>query len=60
MPAIVITVIEALLAAAPQVPSLITAAEQAIGILRTGSVTPEQEAAIRQALDQVKAEIDAA
>lgn len=60
MPAIVISVIEALLAAAPQIPALITAAEQAIGIIKTGTVTPEQEAAIRASLDAVKAQIDAA
>lgn len=58
MPAIIIEVIQALMAAIPQIPSLVSAAEDAIGIAQTGSVTPEQEAAIRAKLDAVKQQID--
>lgn len=58
MPAIVIEVLEALMAAIPQIPNLVSAAEDAIGIARTGSVTPEQEAAIRAKLDAIKQQVD--
>lgn len=58
MPAIVIEVIQALMAVVPQIPGLISAAEDAIGIAQSGSVTPEQEAAIRAKLDDVKNQID--
>ena len=58
--ALIIQIIEALAAFAPQVPQVVSLVESATGILQTGSVTPEQEQAIRNQLDEVKALIDAA
>jgi hypothetical protein len=60
MPAIMIAMIEALAALAPQLPEVIALTNSAIGIATTGTVTAEQEAAIRTQLDAVKALIDAA
>jgi hypothetical protein len=56
--ALVVEIINALIAAAPQLPEVIALGEAAIGIVQTGVVTPEQEASIRTQLDQVKALVD--
>jgi hypothetical protein len=58
--AIILEVIQALAAFAPQIPEVLSLVESASGIVQTGTVTPEQEAAIRAQLDAVKALIDAA
>ncbi len=58
--ALIVEIIQALLALAPQIPEVIALGETAIGIVQTGTVTADQEAAIRAQLDQVKALIDAA
>lgn len=57
---LIIEMIQAILALAPSVPAVIALGESAIGIIRTGTVTPEQEQSIRAQLDAVKALIDAA
>ena len=57
--ALLIEIINALLALAPQIPSVLALGESAIKILTSGSVTPEEEAAIRLQLDQTKLQIDA-
>jgi hypothetical protein len=56
--ALIVEIINALIAAAPQLPEVIALGEAAIGIVQTGVVTPEQEASIRTQLDQVKALVD--
>ena len=58
--ALIIQIIEALAALAPQLPEAVTLVQQGISILNAGSVTPEQEAAARAALDAVRAKVDAA
>lgn len=58
--ALILEIIQALAAFAPQIPQVVSLVESATGILQAGSVTPEQEAAIRAQLDEVKAQIDAA
>ena len=58
--ALILEIIQALAAFAPQIPEVIGLVESATGILQTGTVTAEQEAAIRTQLDAVKAQIDAA
>jgi hypothetical protein len=58
--ALIVEMIQAILALAPSIPEVIALGESAIGIVQTGSVTPEQEASIRAQLDAVKALIDAA
>lgn len=51
-------IIQALAALAPQIPSVMMLTKAAVSILETGSVTPAEEAAIRDQLDQVKRLID--
>jgi hypothetical protein len=58
--ALIVEMIQAILALAPSIPEVIALGESAIGIVQTGSVTPDQEASIRSQLDAVKALIDAA
>jgi hypothetical protein len=58
--ALIVEIIQAILALAPQVPEVLALGESVVGIIQAGAVTPEQEAAIRTQLDQVKALIDAA
>lgn len=58
--ALLLEIIQALAALAPQIPSVISLVQSAMQIAETGTVTPEQDAAIRAQLDAVKAEIDAA
>jgi hypothetical protein len=57
--ALIIEIINALLAVAPQIPAVVSLAESAIGIVKTGAVSPAEEAAIRAQLDTVKALVDA-
>ena len=58
--AIIIVVIQALAALAPQFPEVASLVEAVTGIVQSGTVTPDQEAAIRAQLDAVKTAIDAA
>jgi hypothetical protein len=58
--ALIVEMIQAILALAPSIPEVVALGESAIGIVQTGSVTPDQEASIRSQLDAVKALIDAA
>jgi len=58
--ALIVEIIQAIAALAPQVPEVVSLAESAIGIVQTGTVTPDQEALIRSQLDAIKAQIDAA
>jgi hypothetical protein len=58
--ALIVEIINAIVALAPQIPEVIALGESAVNIVQTGAVTPEQEAAIRAQLDEVKALIDAA
>jgi hypothetical protein len=58
--ALILEIIQALVALAPQVTEVLTLGQSAVNILQSGTVTPEEEAAIRTQLDQVKALIDAA
>ena len=57
--ALIVEIIQALMALAPQIPQVIALGESAINIVKTGIVTPEQEADIRAQLDDMKAQIDA-
>jgi hypothetical protein len=57
--AIIVEIIQALMALAPQIPHVISLGESSINIVKTGVVTPEQEADIRAQLDDMKAQIDA-
>jgi hypothetical protein len=56
--ALIVEIINALVAAAPQIPEVISLGEAAVGIVKTGVVTPQQEADIRTQLDAVKALVD--
>jgi hypothetical protein len=58
--ALIIEIIQAIIGLAPQILEVVALCESAIGIVQTGTVTPEQEQAIRAQLDAVKAAIDAA
>lgn len=58
--ALLVEILNAILTLAPQVPEVVALGESAVSILKAGSVTPDQEAAIRAQLDAVKAAIDAA
>ena len=53
----ILQAIQALSVTAPQITALV---QSALDIGTSGTVTPEQEAAIRAQLDAVKAQIDAA
>jgi len=55
--ALIVEIIQAIAALAPQVPEVVSLAESAIGIVQTGTVTPDQEALIRSQLDAIKAQI---
>jgi hypothetical protein len=58
--ALIAEVIEALISGAEQLPSIVTAAETAIGLLQSNTdPTPAQEASIRAALDQSHAALQA-
>jgi hypothetical protein len=58
--ALIIEIINAIVALAPQVPEVIALGQSAVSILSAGAVTPEEEASIRAQLDAVKGLIDAA
>lgn len=58
--ALIVEIINAIMALAPEVPAVISLGKSVVGIVQTGSVTPEEEAAIRADLDAVKAQIVAA
>ncbi len=58
--ALIIEIINAILGAAPQIPSVLALGKSVLGIISSGTVTPEEEVSIRSQLDQVKALIDAA
>lgn len=58
--ALIVEILQAIMTLAPQVPEIVALGESAVSIVQSGSVTPEQEAAIRAQLDAVKAQIDAA
>jgi hypothetical protein len=58
--ALIVEMIQAILALAPQVPEVIALGQSAVNIVKAGTVSPADEAAIRTQLDQVKALIDAA
>ena len=58
--ALILEIIQALGALAPQIPEVISLVSSVAGIVQTGLVTPAQEATIRSQLDAVKALIDAA
>jgi hypothetical protein len=57
---LLIEIINALLVLSPQIPAIVSLGESAVNILKTGSVSPEDEARIRSELDDVKRQIDAA
>jgi hypothetical protein len=57
---LLIEIIGAILVLAPQIPEIVALGESAVSILTTGTVSAEQEAAIRAQLDAVRAAIDAA
>ncbi len=58
--ALIAEVLEALISGAGQLPSIITAAETAIGLLQSNTdPTPAQEASIRAALDESHAALQA-
>jgi hypothetical protein len=58
--ALILEIIQALAALAPQIPEVVSLVQSASAAISTGTVTAEQEAAIRAQLDAVKALIDAA
>ena len=57
--ALIVEIIQAMIALAPSVPEIVALGQSAVAIAQAGTVTPEQEAAIRAQLDAVKAAIDA-
>jgi hypothetical protein len=57
---LLIEILQAVATLADGAAPIVSLLESAIGILKTGVVTPEQESAIRAQLDSVKAQIDAA
>jgi hypothetical protein len=56
---ILLAIISALAALAPQIPEIVTLVQTAADIASTGVATPEQEAQVRALLDQMHAAIDA-
>jgi hypothetical protein len=58
--ALLVEIINALLALAPQIPEVIALGESAVNIVKAGTVSPADELAIRAQLDAVKSAIDAA
>lgn len=58
--ALLIEIINALLSLAPQIPAVVALGQSVADIVKTGTLTPAQEASIRTQLDAVKALIDAA
>jgi hypothetical protein len=56
--ALLIEILNGILTLAPQIPEVVSLAQNALAIVKTGSVTAEQEASIRAQLDAVKAQID--
>lgn len=58
--ALIIEIVEAIAAFAPQIPEVVSLVQSATGILQTGTVSAEDEAMIRAQLDAVRAQIDAA
>lgn len=58
--ALLIEILQAVATLADDAAPIVSLLESAIGILRTGTVSAADEAAIRAQLDAVKAQIDAA
>lgn len=58
--ALLVEILSGILTLVPQIPAVASLAEAAIKIVRTGSITPAEAAAIRAQLDDVKAQIDLA
>jgi hypothetical protein len=57
---LLIEILQAVATLADDAAPIVSLLESAIGILKTGTVSPEQEAAIRAQLDATKTAIDAA
>ncbi len=57
---LLVAMIQAIIALAPDIPEVLEIGASMVNIMKTGTVTVEQEAAIRAQLDAVKAKIDAA
>jgi hypothetical protein len=60
MPVLVAEILQVIIALAADLPQVVGLAQSAMQIAQSGTVTPEQEAAIRAQLDAIKAQIDAA
>ncbi len=58
--ALILEIVQAIAALAPQVPEVLALVSSAAAIAQSGTVTPTQESAIRAQLDAVKGLIDAA
>jgi hypothetical protein len=58
--ALLVEIIQALIVLAPQIPEVVALGESAVSILQAGTVSPDQEAAIRAQLDAIKGQSDAA
>jgi len=58
--ALILEIVQAIAALAPQVPEVLALVTSATAIARTGVVSPAQEASVRAQLDAVKNLIDAA
>lgn len=57
-PSLLIEILSTIMTLTPQVPQVIALGQTAIDLIKKGSVTPEEEAAIRSDLDIVKTQID--
>ena len=58
--ALILEILQAIQALSVTIPQVSALAQSGLEIAKSGTITPEQEAAIRAQLDAVKAEIDAA
>jgi hypothetical protein len=58
--ALLLEILDAIVALAPGIPQVLTLGQSAANILKAGSVTPAEEASIRAQLDTARAVIDAA
>lgn len=56
--ALILEIIQAIAALAPQIPEVASLVQSVTNIVQTGTVSPQDEAAIRAQLDDVKALID--
>lgn len=57
---LIVEILQAIIALAPDIPEVLELGAAAVNILKTGTVTAQQEASIRAQLDAIKAKIDAA